>query len=171
MSYPREARLEKYVKDLVLEVVAEKVELHLKGGVITIKHITKKGSILLAKFWANVLQHTRNFPSDMFPYKQVKTAGGDIDKLILKAEDMTFTVYMRTGTLLIQGQYVFEWFTRRFKEVLDHFKPEFHDTWHYVPSPINTGELSEELAALDDYKTGEILNLYQPNTVQFPISF
>ena len=100
----KESKLEKCIKDFVLEKTAEKVELYLKSEII-IKHTTRQGSILLATLWANFLQHPKNFPKEKFDYKQVNLkdpeGSSKYDELVMTAEDVTFTVVMDTGDWLL----------------------------------------------------------------------
>ena len=95
-EYPKESKLEKYIKDFVYKKLAERVELTLRDSIL-IHHVTKKGSIVLATFWANVLQHPKNFPKEQFPYQEIKDAKHGATKLIGRAEEVTFTVYMANG--------------------------------------------------------------------------
>ena len=87
----REARLEKYIKDYVYEKTGESVYLHLEDA-ITISHITKRGSITLAILWANILQHPNNYPPDSYRYNKFYDTPTAADRLLLKADDIIFTV-------------------------------------------------------------------------------
>ena len=95
-DYPKESKLEKFIKDFVYKKLAERVELTLKDA-IYLHHVCKQGSIVLATFWANVLQHPKNFPKDKFPYQEIADPQHGATKLIGKAEDVTFTVFMANG--------------------------------------------------------------------------
>ena len=97
----RESQLEKCIKDFVNTKLAERVELYLKSEII-IKHTTKRGSILLATLWANVLQHPKNFPKDKYEYREIylthPAGSSKFDHLVMTAEGVTFTIIMDTGT-------------------------------------------------------------------------
>ena len=95
-GYPKESRLEKCIKDFVYKKLAERIELTLKNAIF-LHHVTKKGSVVLTTLWANVLQHPKNFPKDRFPYEEVRDTVNGGTKLIGKADDVTFTVYMANG--------------------------------------------------------------------------
>ena len=41
--------------------------------------------------------------------------------MILKVDTVTLTVFMSTGTLLIQGNLVIDWFLRHFQSIMDHY--------------------------------------------------
>lgn len=148
-----QSTLEQYIKDYVFKKTAEKVDLQLSNA-ISVKHVTKKGSIILATLWANVLQHPANFPNKTFPYKKLKDKTTGIEKLILKAEEMTLTVFMKTGTLMIQGGCVYEWFKRRFGEILDNYDDEFQKTWAFQRTLVEDLPPAEEDAPLGDPNTG-----------------
>ena len=150
-----EAKLENFIKDFVFHRVSEVVDLHLKTGVISIQHVSKKGSILLAKLWANILQHPPNYPPDEYPYKQQKNPKTGDDQLFLKAGGVIFTINMKNGALHMQGQYVLEWFCHNFGQLLENFDRRFADGWHYEPSLIEVIKVTRDREALGDYLTGE----------------
>ena len=95
-DFPKESILEKYIKDFIFAKTAEQVDLTLKQA-ISIRTASHRGSIVLATFWANILQHENNFPKQNFPYREEKDKTTGITRLILKAEDVTFTVFMGNG--------------------------------------------------------------------------
>ena len=66
-----ETAIEQYIRRFVHSKTEEKVELHLTPD-LHIRHAKKKGSILLAAFWANLLQHPNNFPKRKYSYKKVR---------------------------------------------------------------------------------------------------
>ena len=39
-----------------------------------------------------------------------------------------------SGTLKIEGNFIYEWFTRRFKELLDNADQDFADSYTYIAS-------------------------------------
>ena len=68
--FAMETAIEQYIRRFVHSKTEEKVELHLTPD-LHIRHAKKKGSILLAVFWANLLQHPNNFPKRKYSYKKV----------------------------------------------------------------------------------------------------
>ena len=68
-----ETNVEQYVRKFVHSKTEEKVELHLTPN-LHIRPVKKRGSILLAVFWANVLQHPNNFPKKKYSYKKVSVS-------------------------------------------------------------------------------------------------
>ena len=42
-------------------------------------------------------------------------------QVILKVDTVTLTVFMSTGTLMIQGNLVLDWFLRHFQCIMDHY--------------------------------------------------
>lgn len=125
--------LEKYIKDYVFDKTAEVVYLMLDDA-ITIRHVTKKGSITLASFWVNVLQHPMNYPPKLNRYSKQydRVTGGD--RLQVKADDISLTVHMATGALVLEGKYVYDWFTTKFGRLLDHYDMDFAKSWTFVPT-------------------------------------
>ena len=69
--FAMETAIEQYIRRFVHSKTEEKVELHLTPD-LHIRHAKKKGSILLAVFWANLLQHPNNFPKRKYSYKKVR---------------------------------------------------------------------------------------------------
>ena len=41
-----------------------------------------------------------------------------------------------SGTLMMQGQFVYEWFSRRFQELMDNADEAFEKTYTYEASPV-----------------------------------
>ncbi|XP_074658121.1 uncharacterized protein LOC141911056 [Tubulanus polymorphus] len=119
--------IEYEIQKFVSAKSAEKVFLEVKQTCISVKHSSKCGSTVLAILWVKVLQHANNFPASRYPYKKHKDHVG-VEKLILKAEDVTITVYMKKGTIMIQGQFILDWFRRRFLELLERYD---------APCPLN----------------------------------
>lgn len=139
----RESILEKYIKAFVFDKTAETVDLSLQDA-ISIKPLKRSGSILLATFWANVLQHEKNFPLVSYNYSRIIDKQTGVQKLLLSAENVTFTVNMATGRLTMAGDLIYEWFTRRFKALLDNADPKFYINWKYVPTPSGITIPNEE---------------------------
>ena len=44
-----------------------------------------------------------------------------IFQVILKVDTVTLTVFMTTGTLMIQGNHVLDWFLRQFQSIMDNY--------------------------------------------------
>ena len=154
MSLVRESKLEQFMKKFVLQKTGETVELFLRDNII-IRHVTKKGSILLASFWANVLQHTDNFPVEKFTYIKLNDKLVREEKLAMSAEGITFAIFMKTGALMLHGEFVYEWFTRRFGDVLDNFDVEFRKTFAFNPTIAPYQEAICEPDVLGDPYTGK----------------
>ena len=150
----RESVLEKYIKTFVYEKTVEVVDLSLRDA-ISIKPVKHTGSILLATFWANVLQHERNFPLVSYNYSKHIDKETGVQKLQLCAEDVTFTVNMATGRLSMTGDFIYEWFTRRFKDLLDNYDPKFFINWTYIPTPAHVNyHTKKESEFHDPYTSG-----------------
>ena len=66
-----ETSVEQYIRKFVQSKTEEKVQLHLTPH-LHIRHVKKRGSILLAVFWASLLQHPNNFPKKKYSYKKVR---------------------------------------------------------------------------------------------------
>ena len=141
--------LEQYIKDFVLEKTAETVELQLRDH-IRVKHVTRKGSTILAILWANVLQHENNFPQGQYEYKKLTDRSGT-QKLILDAHDpeVVFTVNMSNGTLIMQGPYVYEWFTKKFTRLLNQYDEDFALSWHFDVSALDKPSTSNKYEDLE----------------------
>jgi hypothetical protein len=150
MSFPQESQLEKYIKDFVRKKTAEAVELHLQEACIALRALHHKRSILLAKFWANVLQNVDNFPIKSHEYHK------NIDNNILsvKADNTALYVDMTTGELVLKGEFVYDWFNSNFKRLLDNCDPDFASSWTFTPTPVVklAGDESDE--PLKDCMTG-----------------
>ncbi len=137
-----ECHMERVIRAFVLERTAERVELSLSKA-ICIRHIKKTGNILLAVFWAKVLQHPRNFPPTRYTYQKETTDQGDLLKL--KANDnIEMTVYMATGKLKIHGCFVYEWFKNTFLQLLTNFDGGFD------PDDIPVGRMARQVAAEEE---------------------
>ncbi len=67
-----ETDLERYIREFVWEKAQERVQLHLTPE-LHLRHVTRRGATLLAAFWANLLQHYRNYPTDKYRYRKVST--------------------------------------------------------------------------------------------------
>ncbi len=129
----RGSQLEKYIKDFVFHRTAERVHLFLEED-ISVRHVRKKGSITLAMLWANVLQHPNNFPPKQFSYKKQPDAIHG-DRLLLRTDGVSFSVAMATGAFSMKGKYIYDWFTKNFKRLLDNFDPEFLEGWQFDSTP------------------------------------
>ncbi|OWF42190.1 uncharacterized protein LOC110461445 [Mizuhopecten yessoensis] len=113
--------IEKHIKSFVSNKIGESVYLDLsKSKFVIIKHKIKTGSISLASLWVRVLQHRNNYPVQRYPYRTLYEANGN-QKISLKIDDVTMTVFLSTGTLMIQGNFVLEWFTKRFEDILRNY--------------------------------------------------
>ncbi|XP_033735719.1 uncharacterized protein LOC117324153 isoform X2 [Pecten maximus] len=113
--------IEKHIKTFVSNKIGESVYLDLsKSKFVIIKHKVKRGSISLASLWIRVLQHHNNYPVQHYPYRTLYEANGN-RKIKLKIDDVTMTVFLTTGTLTIQGNFVLEWFTQRFEDILRNY--------------------------------------------------
>ncbi|KAH3844692.1 uncharacterized protein LOC127872855 isoform X2 [Dreissena polymorpha] len=116
-----ETAIEKSVKDFVFSKIQEKVYLDVStSNTICIKSCAKQGSIALAMFWLRVLRHQNNYPMPKFPYKDVYDKQGYY-KVILKADSVTITTFMRCGTLVMEGSWVLEWFLNTFPAIMEGY--------------------------------------------------
>lgn len=48
-------------------------------------------------------------------------------QVILKVDSVTLTVFMSTGTLMIQGNLVLDWFLNHFQSIMDHYDAPVQD--------------------------------------------
>lgn len=113
--------IEKHIKTFVSNKIGESVYLDLsRPKHVIIKHKVKRGSISLASLWVRVLQHHNNYPVQRYPYRTLYEANG-VRKIALNIDDVTMTVFLSTGTLMIQGNFVLEWFTKRFEDILNNY--------------------------------------------------
>ena len=133
----RESTLEKYIKDFVEYKCGERVYLRLSDS-IEIHSLAENGSISLASLWANVLQHKANFPPSKYPYRTKKVEGDE--QLVLEACGVRFSVSMASGRLVMRGQFVYDWFTNKFKSLLDNFDIDFARSWVFKRTSTATAE-------------------------------
>ncbi|XP_053393623.1 uncharacterized protein LOC123524539 [Mercenaria mercenaria] len=113
-----ETAIERSIKEFVYSKIQEQVYLDVsKSNTITVKHQSKHGSIALAMFWLRVLRHQNNYPMPKYPYKQLYDKNGS-NKVILKVDSVTLTTFNSTGTLMIQGHFVLEWFVNVFPTII-----------------------------------------------------
>ncbi|KAL3874356.1 hypothetical protein ACJMK2_037384 [Sinanodonta woodiana] len=128
-----ETAIEKSIKHFVYSKIQEQVYLEVGQNLtISIKHRSKHGSTALAMFWMRVLRHQNNYPMPKYSYKELYDQKGN-DKIILKVDDITITVFNKTGTLLIQGTMALEWFLNRFLYIMDAYDAPIHN-----PQPQTT---------------------------------
>ncbi|ELT88818.1 hypothetical protein CAPTEDRAFT_225167 [Capitella teleta] len=149
MSFPQESRLEKFIKDFVRKKTAEQVDLNLKENRISVADIRKKKCILLAKFWANVFQHENNYPISSYEYR--KNVDDDLLKVTVDKTDIV--IDMKTGELVMKGEFVYDWFDQNFWRVLETCDAEFAKGWTYEASEVTTVTVSKEATPLNDYTT------------------
>ncbi|XP_060069061.1 uncharacterized protein LOC132549158 [Ylistrum balloti] len=113
--------IEKHIKVFVSNKIGEQVYLDLsRSKSVIIKHKVKRGSISLASLWIRVLQHHNNYPVQHYPYRTLYEANGN-RKINLNIDDVTITVFLSTGQLVIHGNFVLEWFTKRFEDILRNY--------------------------------------------------
>ena len=149
-DYPRESKLEKFIKDFARKRTAEKIDLTLRENFISIGEIRKRKSILLAKFWANVFQNGDNYPTTTHNYRK----SIDDDLLKLKVDKIEIIIDMKTGELQLKGEFVYDWFDKNFWKILENADPDFAKNWTYEPSHVTTVAVSNEEGPLNDYTTG-----------------
>ena len=163
---PSESQLEKFVKDFVYAKISQRVYLEL-GDAICVRMATVaeegalvgrgergRGSMFLAAFWANLLQHELNFPPSNYRYRKYKEDG--LEYLSVDTTDgVRLVVDMTSGKLTMTGVFVYDWFTREFQVLLNNFDGNFQRTWKFVPS--NVGDLPDmERSAKETYwKSGK----------------
>ena len=41
---------------------------------------------------------------------------------------------MASGTIVMEGKYVYDWFVKRFKDILDNYDGSFQNTWTFIPT-------------------------------------
>ncbi|KAK3093423.1 hypothetical protein FSP39_015550 [Pinctada imbricata] len=125
-----EVRLENFVKSKT----AEEIYLDLsEPSKVIIRHKSKRGSITLATFWINVLQSRNNYPVQLYPYRTLYDKNGHY-KVVLRVDDVSITVFLSNGTLMIQGDFVLDWFIRRFSQIMTAFDSPPQD-----PQPVSDG--------------------------------
>ncbi|XP_013401322.1 uncharacterized protein LOC106167160 [Lingula anatina] len=110
--------IENHIKLFVQTKIDEDVYLDLKRQCISIVPLSKKGSTTLATFWAKVLQNKNVFPATKYLYHKDFDRKTEQSILFVKAAGVTFTIFMKTGTLTIEGEYVYDWFKNRIRDVL-----------------------------------------------------
>lgn len=132
----QESTLEKYIKDFVKYHVNENVYLRLTESIVLHSTSNSRSCITLASFWANILQHKDNYPPSGFTYL-AKRLNGD-EYLKLKTDDVIIRINMKTGELTIRGKFIYDWFTNRFKQLLDNFDKRFSKAWTFQPT-VNKG--------------------------------
>jgi hypothetical protein len=71
----------------------------------------------------------------------IEAKSRDVLELKVEKEGVRIYVDMKSGSLTVSGRYVYDWFTTRFKRLLDNFDSEFADTWIFSPTPV--GDLPE----------------------------
>ena len=138
-----ESMLEKFTKDFVDYKIKEGVYLRL-GDSIEIHSTSKGGSSFLASFWANVLQHRSNYPPIQYRYRQEVIDGHE--HLVLHAPEVSFKVNMFNGCLSMNGDFIYDWFTKKFKRCLDNFDRNFSQSWVFKRTP--TGNLLYQKTAM-----------------------
>ena len=129
-----ETAIENYIRAYVYSKTGEDVTLELKDF-IAIRHVTKGGSTALAILWANVLQHINNYPNTKYSYKRSSDKSTGCERLTLSVDDITFTVLMKTGTLRIDGTFVYDWFCKKFKSLLDSYDVKFNEIYPSITLP------------------------------------
>ncbi|CAD5115598.1 DgyrCDS4558 [Dimorphilus gyrociliatus] len=121
-------KLYDFIRAFVFDKTTERVSIWPKTDSIAIKHEhvdQNRGCILLAVFWANVLQHPRNFPVVRFKYRQIRDKQNELHRLILETNLFTASVYMVSGDIIFTGHQVYKWFTEDFQNVLLHYDPNY----------------------------------------------
>ena len=148
-----EVRLENFVKSKT----AEEIYLDIsRPRTVTIRHKAYGGSIALAIFWVNVLQSPNNYPVQQYPYRTLYDKNSHY-KVVLRVDDVTITVNMVNGTLMIQGDFVLDWFLTRFSQVMTAFESEPRD-----PQPVSDGYIKHQLNwEMLKMKDREILGRYR----------
>jgi len=101
----------------------------------------------LAIFWASVLQHELNYPASRFTYSRQRTTTTDdgcrqprvveLLQLDVKDEDVTLYVDMTSGVLTASGKYVYDWFTIKFRQLLENVDGKFARDWVFLPTPVS----------------------------------
>ena len=92
-------------------------------------------------FWANLLQHQLNYPPSKFTYSRQRTStdGGrqarELLQLTVEDEGVSLFVDMTTGVLTVSGQFVYDWFTIKFRQLLENVDEQFARDWVFVPTP------------------------------------
>lgn len=116
-----ETALEKSIKEFVFSKTNEEVYVDIsRSNIISVKRKSKAGSVALAMFWLRVFRHQNNYPMPKYPYKELYDKQGN-NKVILKVDTVTLTVFMSTGTLMIQGNLILEWFLNHFPSIMAHY--------------------------------------------------
>jgi len=101
----------------------------------------------LATFWANVVQHQLNYPADKFTYSRRLSTSSDqrpheLLLLDIKNEGIRLLIDMTSGELTMSGKLVYEWFTTKFRQMLENVNAQFASNWMFVPTP--TGDLPQQ---------------------------
>ena len=112
----------------------------------------------MATFWAKVLQHQLNYPPAKFTYsRQQLTTDHCCDdrprellRLAIENDGVRLFVDMTTGVLTVAGKFVYDWFTTKFRQVLENVDAQFARDWVFVATP--TGDLP--LPISDDHTQG-----------------
>lgn len=154
---PQESRLEKFIKDFVQAKLAEAVYLYLDDAIV-IRPCDKKGSMFLASLWAKILQHELNYPPIRYKYRRQVIES--VEHLVMETKDVKFALNMTTGALTMNGAFIYDWFTAKFRNMLENFDSDFAKSWSFIPTePGNLPAVG--ITVQDDYeKTGkEIENL------------
>ncbi|CAH1792591.1 unnamed protein product [Owenia fusiformis] len=155
-----EAVLEEYIRKFLYDKRGEQVFVDLKHA-ISVKHVQKHGSTTLASTWVNILQHPDNYPTSLYAYKSLKDRTSGVEKVMLKTDDITFTVFMKTGTLTLQGNFAHEWFVQHFKGILDRSESCITDD-HSVLSPTRRSYSSNgyrsQASAYTSWRDADITN-------------
>ncbi|XP_067680544.1 uncharacterized protein [Haliotis asinina] len=118
-----EPAIERDIRNFVATKIGERVYLYLaEASKVSIRHVRKSGSTLLAIFWIRVLQHENNYPMQQFPYRKLYGSGrSGEDRVILSVDGVKVAVFMSSGTLQITGTYALEWFVDRFRGLMDAY--------------------------------------------------
>lgn len=150
MEMALESTLEKYVKDFVWSKISEAVYLRLDDDIV-VRPLDRVGSTSMSSLWTRILQHEANFPPNRFRYGSEAAIASSAQLLVLRTDEVRLTVNMTSGALGISGRFVYDWFTQKFKTVLDNFDPEFRKVWTFVAT--DPGRLpSADVSAGDEYE-------------------
>jgi len=126
---------------------------------ITLLCVYWGGAIVLATLWCNVLQHKANFPPAEYSYvaHKVASAAGksqEILELNVEKDGIQFFVDMCTGSLTISGQYVYDWFTANFEQLVANFDQIFAQNWTFSATPVGDLPLRSSGNQQRDEKAG-----------------
>ncbi|XP_071080430.1 uncharacterized protein [Haliotis cracherodii] len=115
-----EPAIERDIRNFVATKTGERVYLYLaETSTVSIRHVRKSGSTVLAIFWIKVLQHQNNYPMQHFPYRKLYGSGrSGEDRVVLSVDGVKLAVFMSSGMLQITGTYALEWFVDRFRGLM-----------------------------------------------------